>query len=80
MAVRTHSTSGAVNITEKPASLLWDIMIVLNQLATLANELKADLNLITTKLDGDSGINDTDYSSLHTIAAADGDTLSLIVI
>ncbi len=50
------------------------------ELVTLANELKADLNLITTKLDADTGITDTDYSSLHTVAAADGTALTVAAV
>lgn len=50
------------------------------ELVTLANELKADLNAVTAKLDGDTGITDTNYGSLHTTAASDATALALAAI
>jgi hypothetical protein len=51
------------------------VLTVLNQLATLANELKADHNALLTKLDADAGVTDTNYASQRTVAAADADTI-----
>jgi hypothetical protein len=54
------------------------IVTVINQVVTLANELKADHNGAMTKLDADAGVTDTNYSSLRAIAAPDADTLKVV--
>ena len=40
-----------------------------DSLVTLANELKTDHNALLVKLDADTGVNDTNYGTLHTTAA-----------
>jgi len=40
-----------------------------DSLRTLANELKTDHNALLVKLDADTGVNDTNYGTLHTTAA-----------
>lgn len=47
-----------------------DLDIFLDNLITLANELKTDHNAVLAKLDADTGVTDTNYASLHTTAAA----------
>ena len=47
---------------------------MINDLAALANELKTELNAVTTKLDADAGVTDTNYNSLHVVGASDSDT------
>lgn len=72
MAVRnvTRSTANAAE-----GSLVDELAGVVNQLATLANELKADLNNVLAKLDADAGVSDTDYAALHSVSAANADTI-----
>lgn len=48
----------------------------LSSLVTLANELKADHNLVLAKLDADGGVTDTNYASLHTVAATSASAVS----
>ena len=69
MAVRRNHLS-------TPDPVFRDLIAVVNQLATLANELKADHNALLTKLDADAGVTDTNYASLRAVAAADADTVS----
>lgn len=52
------------------------MIAVINQIAVLVNELKADHNGAMTKLDADAGVTDTNYSATRAVAAADADTLS----
>lgn len=54
-----------------------DIVEVINQLAALTAELKADFNALLTKLDADAGVTDTNYASTRSIAAANADTFYL---
>ena len=52
-----------------------DLVAVVNQLVTLANELKADHNGAMTKLDADAGVTDTNYNATRAVGAADADTI-----
>ena len=75
MATRTISINAAANITKVPKSLLWSMMHVINQLATLTAELRADHATLRTELIA-IGVTLADYKTefdAHTHTQEDGD-------
>ena len=62
-----------IQLTAVVNSLKTQFNVAVTELA----ELKADHNGAMTKLDGDAGVTDTNYSSLRAIAAPDPASVTL---
>ena len=78
MATITFSRKALRHGSDKVAFTDWgDMVTFVTKLVTLVNELKTNLNAVNAKLDSDAGITDTDYASLHDVAAADADTMAI---
>jgi hypothetical protein len=68
MAVRTVRSTGSPQDFRQ-------IVIMLNQLAALANELRTDHNALLAQMDTDAGITGTNFAANFTVAAVASDTL-----
>ena len=66
MATRTVNAQAAQNITKSPKSLLWSTMFIVNQLATLTAELRADHATNITELIA-IGTTLADYKAIYDV-------------